>query len=117
MVERISIDEAFLDVGGAIRLFGPPATIAAHIRRRVRDEVGLAVSIGVARTKHLANLTPHQVAQVPNGARALPGILTALEAEGIEVASVRVARPSLDQVYLHFAGRSLAAGPTQDVAA
>jgi ABC-2 type transport system ATP-binding protein len=57
------------------------------------------------------------VAQVPNGARALPGILTALEAEGIEVTAVRVARPSLDQVYLHFAGRSLAAGPAQEVAA
>ena len=65
MVERISIDEAFLDVAGSIRLFGPPASIASLIRRRVRDEVGLAVSIGVARTKHLAKIAS-QVAK-PDG--------------------------------------------------
>jgi len=64
-VERVSIDEAFLDVGGAVHLFGPPAEIAAAVRRRVRDEIGLPLSVGVARTKHLAKVAS-QVAK-PNG--------------------------------------------------
>ena len=65
LVERLSIDEAFLDVSGSIHLFGPAARIAARIRRRVRDEVGLPLSVGVARTKHLAKIAS-QVAK-PDG--------------------------------------------------
>lgn len=64
-VERISIDEAFLDVTGSVHLFGPPAAIATTIRRRVRDELGLPVSLGVATTKHLAKVAS-QVAK-PDG--------------------------------------------------
>lgn len=56
IVERVSIDEAFLDVTGSEHLFGPAADIAATIRQRVRDEIGLPLSIGVARTKHLAKI-------------------------------------------------------------
>jgi DNA polymerase IV len=65
LVERISIDEAFADVAGCTHLFGPPAEIAGTIRRRVRKELGLPISIGVARTKHLAKIAS-QVAK-PDG--------------------------------------------------
>ncbi|MGB0099269.1 MAG: DNA polymerase IV [Nocardioides sp.] len=56
LVEGISIDEAFLDVGGLRRLVGAPETIAADLRRRVREEVGLPISVGIARTKYLAKV-------------------------------------------------------------
>jgi DNA polymerase-4 len=56
LVERISIDEAFADVAGCEHLFGTPEMIAETIRRRVREELGLPISIGVARTKHLAKI-------------------------------------------------------------
>src|ERR1700759_1878280 len=65
LVERISIDEAFADVAGCTHLFGPPADIAKTIRRRVREELGLPISVGVARTKHLAKIAS-QVAK-PDG--------------------------------------------------
>ena len=65
LIERISIDEAFADVAGCIHLFGPPLEIARTIRSRVRTELGLPISIGVARTKHLAKIAS-QVAK-PDG--------------------------------------------------
>jgi DNA polymerase-4 len=56
LVESMSIDEAFLDVGGLRRLSGEPSIIAARLRREVRERVGLPISVGVARTKHLAKI-------------------------------------------------------------
>ncbi len=64
-IERISIDEAFADVAGCTRLFGSPEEIARRVRTRVRAELGLPISIGVARTKHLAKIAS-QVAK-PDG--------------------------------------------------
>jgi DNA polymerase IV len=56
LVEGLSIDEAFLDVRGLERLAGSAPEIAALLRRRVRDQVGLPITVGVARTKFLAKV-------------------------------------------------------------
>jgi DNA polymerase-4 len=55
-VEALSIDEAFIDVRGMRRIAGSPADIAARLRRRVRAEVGLPITVGIARTKFLAKV-------------------------------------------------------------
>ena len=56
LVEGLSIDEAFLDVGGLWRISGTPAEIAVRLRREVRERVGLPITVGVARTKFLAKV-------------------------------------------------------------
>lgn len=69
-IQRISIDEAFLDVSGAVRLFGTGEVIASRLRERVRSEIGLPISVGVARTKSLAKIAS-QVAK-PDGLVVVP---------------------------------------------
>jgi DNA polymerase-4 len=56
LVEGLSIDEAFLDVRGLRHISGTPAEIAVTLRRRVREEVGLPITVGIARTKFLAKV-------------------------------------------------------------
>ncbi|MEU8075315.1 DNA polymerase IV [Catellatospora citrea] len=56
IVEPLSIDEAFLDVGGLHRIAGTPVAIAARLRGDVLDRVGLPITVGVARTKFLAKV-------------------------------------------------------------
>ena len=69
--------------------------------RRVLERVEAPVETTLADGRTL-------ISRVPDGGQALPGILAALSAEGIPVASVSVSRPSLDDVYLHYTGRDFA---------
>jgi DNA polymerase-4 len=70
LVEALSIDEAFLDVRGLERLVGSAETIAERLRRRVLDEVGLPITVGVARTKFLAKVA--SAVAKPNGLLCVP---------------------------------------------
>lgn len=69
-VEPLSIDEAFLDVSGLRRVSGTPVQVAARLRERVRDEVGLPITVGVARTKFLAKVASQEAK--PDGLLLVP---------------------------------------------
>ena len=118
LVEPLSIDEAFLDVRGARRLWGTPGHIARMLRQRVLDETGLTCSIGVAATKHVAKMAstiskPDGLLIVseaetaaflaPRSVRALWGIgpksAEVLEARGIHTVAdvLETPRPVLDR--------------------
>ena len=70
LVEPMSIDEAFLDVGGLRKIAGPPSEIAVGLRREVRERVGLPITVGVARTKFLAKVA--SAVAKPDGLLVVP---------------------------------------------
>jgi DNA polymerase-4 len=77
LVEPIGLDEAFLDVTGARRLLGPPVDIAVRLRERIRQELSLACSIGIGRTKMVAKLASRAAKPRPahRGPRPGPGVV------------------------------------------
>jgi DNA polymerase IV len=70
IVEAVSVDEAFLDVGGLGRVSGTPVEIAARLRSDVRDQVGLPITVGIARTKFLAKVASQEAK--PDGLLLVP---------------------------------------------
>ena len=70
VVEAVSVDEAFLDVGGLRRVSGTPVQIAERLRADVRDRVGLPITVGVARTKFLAKVASQEAK--PDGLLLVP---------------------------------------------
>lgn len=70
LIEKVSIDEAFLDVAGARRRLGPPTRIAELLRRQVRQETELPCSVGAAATKFVAKLASSQAK--PDGLLVVP---------------------------------------------
>jgi len=65
LLEGLSLDEAFLDVTGSLKLFGTQAEIGALIKQRIKRETGLTASVGLAHNKFLAKLASD--AQKPDG--------------------------------------------------
>ena len=70
LVEAVSVDEAFLDVGGLRRVSGTPVQIACWLRSEVRDRVGLPITVGIARTKFLAKVASQEAK--PDGLLLVP---------------------------------------------
>src|SRR5258706_9240140 len=70
LVEPLSVDEAFLEVGGLARVSGTPVQIAAQLRVDVRDRVGLPITVGIARTKFLAKVASQEAK--PDGLLLVP---------------------------------------------
>jgi DNA polymerase-4 len=88
-VQQLSVDEAFLDMTGTERLFGPPTAAAAALKRAVRDATGLTISVGIASSKYIAKLAsdydkPDGLYQVePGGEEEFVGNLTLRDLWGV----------------------------------
>ncbi|GER24363.1 DNA polymerase IV [Zafaria cholistanensis] len=86
LVEQVSVDEAFLDVTGSLRRLGHPQVIGDMIRRRIRTELGLPASVGIARNKFVAKVASTRAK--PDGLLAVPPAQTARFLHSLPVRSL-----------------------------
>ena len=109
LVESLSIDEAFLDVTGSIRLLGPPEVIAAQLKQEINERTGLTASVGVASNKFLAKLASDQ--RKPDGLFIVPqdGICDFLNPLPISRmwGVGKAALPRLNRIAIHTFGDAL----------
>src|SRR5947209_1419254 len=124
LVEGLSIDEAFLVVRGLEHITGTPTEIAVRLRRQVREQVGIPVTVGVARTKFLAKVASG-VAK-PDGLLVVPpegelrflhplpvealwgvGEVTARKLRGLDIATVGQVAQLEEQVLIGLLGRAV----------
>ncbi|GAA1286437.1 DNA polymerase IV [Brachybacterium alimentarium] len=105
-VEQLSIDEAFLDVRGARRLFGEPEQIAALLRRRIRDELGLPSSVGGSVSRAVAKIASAHAK--PDGQLIVPAADTAEFLAPLPVSAVSGIGPkavaALEKIGVHRIG-------------
>lgn len=85
-LEQVSVDEAFLDVSGARRRLGGPVEIGTTIRRRIREEVGLPASVGIAATKSVAKIASSHAK--PDGLLLVPADSTVDFLHGLPVGAL-----------------------------
>jgi DNA polymerase-4 len=85
-VRPISVDEAFLDMTGTDRLFGPPREAAAALKRRVKEELGLAVSVGIGPNRYVAKLASAR--SKPDGLLEVPESEAEAFMSGLPLSSV-----------------------------
>ena len=86
VLERVSVDEAFLDVSGARRRLGPPVAIAQRIRAEIRGRVGLPASVGIAATKSVAKIASSNAK--PDGLLLVPEAATVDFLRGLPVGAL-----------------------------
>jgi len=89
LVEGLSLDEAFLDVTGALRLFGSAVSIAQSIRSRVLDEVGLVCSVGIGPSKFIAKLASKRAKPIADEKGVTPGLGVVEVPSGSELDFIR----------------------------
>ncbi|MBI3834341.1 MAG: DNA polymerase IV [Planctomycetes bacterium] len=109
LVEPISIDEAFLDVTGSIRLLGPPEIMASELKQRIHASTNLTASVGVAPNKFLAKLASDLrkpdglVVVAPDGVRDFLNPLPIARLWGVGKATL----PRLERIGIHTFGEAL----------